>query len=166
MNLLTPVGFSSYAMEFHSLYPLAFATHVVSLICEGVFDRFPSLRIVLVEAGMNWIVPLMWRLEKHWDVFKMAAKRRPVDYVRDNLAFTTQPLDEPENPKHLQRMMEWTGADKNIMFSSDYPHWDYDDPAPVLRRLAPAIRERIMFRNAIDIYGLPSTRLISDPAPA
>jgi predicted TIM-barrel fold metal-dependent hydrolase len=158
MNLMTPVGFMSYAMEFHALFPLAFACHVVSLVSSGVFDRFPELKVVLLEAGISWCVPLFWRMEKHWDLLPHEAKRRPLDYLRDNLRFSTQPIEEPSDPKALHKMLEWVGADQNVMFSTDYPHWDYDEPTAVLKRLPEALRTRIFSENARELYSLPRTR--------
>ena len=80
MGLLTPVGYASYFIEHHALYPVMYATHLVSMITEGVFDRFPDLRVVFVEGGFSWLVPLMWRLEKLCKEFgseAMSMKRSP-----------------------------------------------------------------------------------------
>ena len=83
MSLLTPVGFSSYFFEHHALYPITYAAHVTSLICNGTFDRFPTLKFVFVEGGFSWILPLLWRLEHEWDdlAIEVPAQRRPRDYL-------------------------------------------------------------------------------------
>ena len=44
------------------------------------------------------------------------------------------------------------------MFATDYPHYDFDDPTRALPPLTPASRERIMWRNAAELYGLPEQR--------
>ncbi len=160
-GLLTPVGFASYFIEHHSLYSLIYATHLVNLIVEGVFDKFPALRIVLAEGGISWIVPLLWRLDNLWPELRAetpAVTRRPSDYVRDHIRLTSQPIEEPASVQHLQRVLEWADAGRILMFATDYPHWDYDDPMYVFHRLPPPARERILCGNALELYGLPRTR--------
>ena len=41
---------------------------------------------------------------------------------------TTQPIEEPEDSKHFQQVLEMFDAERMLMFSSDYPHWDGDTP--------------------------------------
>ena len=156
MSLLTPVGFSSYFFEHHALYPATYASHVVSLICNGAFDRFERLRFVFVEGGFGWVLPLLWRLEHLWDSLgaEVPAKRRPLDYFRDHLRFTSQPIEEPERNDYL-KVLDWVDAERLLLFSSDYPHWDYDDPKQVLGRLPRGARERIFRSNALELYNLP-----------
>jgi hypothetical protein len=59
-------------------------------------------------------------------------KRPPSEYIRENFWFATQPLEEPENPDHLSAIRNWIGFDK-LQLSTDYPHWDYDDPRRCIR---------------------------------
>ncbi len=47
-------------------------------------------------------------------------KRKPSEYVREHFWFTTQPIDEPDEGKHLRQLIEWVGVDR-LLFSSDYP---------------------------------------------
>jgi predicted TIM-barrel fold metal-dependent hydrolase len=54
--------------------------------------------------------------------------------------------------------MEWMRAEELLMFSTDYPHYDADDPAWIAPRLPAAQRDRILFENAIEFYGLPRMR--------
>ena len=60
-------------------------------------------------------------------------KRKPSEYIREHVWWTTQPMEEPERREHLFEMIEWIGWDK-LMFATDYPHWDFDDPSRVLPR--------------------------------
>ena len=48
--------------------------------------------------------------------------------MREHFWYTTQPVEEPEKPEHLADVIDWIGWDR-LMFSTDYPHWDFDDPA-------------------------------------
>jgi uncharacterized protein len=161
LSLLTPVGYLSYFSEVHGTYPMTYGAHVVSLICNGTFDRFPTLRYIWIEGGYSWCVPLLWRLEKQWDSVRSEhrdAKRRPRDYMLDHMWWTSQPIEEPARLSHLSRVMEWADAEHTLLFSTDYPHWDYDEPSEVLRRLPKSARDRVFFESAIELLGLPRTR--------
>jgi predicted TIM-barrel fold metal-dependent hydrolase len=131
---------------------------LTSLVLEGVFERFPKLKVVLIEGGFAWAPALCWRMDKSWERMRAEVphvKRPPSEYVRKHVWFTTQPIDEPDKPEHLTDIMKWIGWDR-IMFSTDYPHWDFDDPAQVFNKLKLTAKQRAMlFRdNARALYGL------------
>jgi len=48
--------------------------------------------------------------------------------VLDHIRFTTQPFVEPKRKEHVQAICEIVQAEKTLLFSSDYPHWDFDNP--------------------------------------
>ncbi|MGW5384459.1 amidohydrolase family protein [Nocardia sp. NPDC003963] len=156
---MPPVGFPSYNHDFMVTYSLLAANQVMSLIFDGVFDRFPALRIVLVEHAFTWILPLMWRMDAIYAARGsfMSITRKPSEYVKEHIKFTTQPLDYPEDKTELTRAFDWMEADKILLYSSDYPHWTFDDPRWLVKHLPPAAREKVMFRNGIETYHLPET---------
>jgi predicted TIM-barrel fold metal-dependent hydrolase len=81
-------------------------------------------------------------------------KRPPSEYIREHIWFTTQPMEEPEQADHLRDTLTWIGWDR-IMFATDYPHWDYDDPRNAFPiRLSPAEHAMIFRDNAIKLYRL------------
>jgi predicted TIM-barrel fold metal-dependent hydrolase len=92
-----------------------------------------------------------------WERFRdelPGVKRPPSEYLRERFWYTTQPADEPEDPRHLREVFDWVGLDR-ILFASDYPHWDYDDPNRALSvRLTPAERRMVFRDNAVGVYGL------------
>ncbi|MBI3969532.1 MAG: amidohydrolase [Chloroflexi bacterium] len=162
MGLLTPVGYVSYLWEHHCLYPLIYGTHLISMLCEGIFERFPTLKVAFIEGGFGWLPPLLWRLDQHWNELRLEVpglKRKPSEYLRDHLRFSSQPIEEPPDPRQLQRVLELMDAEHTLMFSTDYPHWDGDyDPRGLFRHLSPSARRRILCENALELYGLPPTR--------
>ncbi len=156
---MPPVGFPSYNHDFMVTYSLLAANQIMSLIFDGVFDRFPALRIVFVEHAFTWILPLMWRMDAIYAARGsfMSITRKPSEYVKEHIKFTTQPLDYPEDKTELTRAFEWMEADKILLYSSDYPHWTFDDPRWLVKHLPPTAREKVMFRNGIETYHLPET---------
>lgn len=81
--------------------------------------------------------------------------RRPSEIVTEHVLMTTQPIEEPDDPKQLHTMLEMFDAGKMLMFSTDYPHWDGDTPDFAARLLPAHLRSSIMSENACKLYKLP-----------
>jgi predicted TIM-barrel fold metal-dependent hydrolase len=78
----------------------------------------------------------------------------PSAYLKRNFRFTTQPMESPDNPEHLRKIMDVVGWN-SLLFSSDYPHWDQDDPAHAFPlQLTRAERDGIFSGNAAQVYRL------------
>jgi uncharacterized protein len=162
MNPITGCGWPSYYYEDHVGYPQAAFSHLASLIFEGAFDRWPQLKVVMVEGGYSWAVPYAWRLDGAWRLLREEVpdlERKPSEYLRDRVWYTTQPMEEPERPQWfpaMYRQMERAGLGNRLMFSTDYPHWDFDSPTHALpRSLDQDARRRILAENASALYGIP-----------
>jgi predicted TIM-barrel fold metal-dependent hydrolase len=152
----TPSGHPTRYLEWHNMLPLNFMAHVNSLVLEGVFEKFPNLKFVAAEGGIAWIPHLMWRMDKNYKALRATVpwlKRLPSEYIREHIRLTTQPIEEPEHPDQLNQIFEMIGPDI-IMFSSDYPHWDYDNPKMVLQPIKKEHRQKIFADNAAKLYGL------------
>lgn len=156
-NPMTASGHPSYYIEEHFGTSMSMPVNVASMIFEGVFEAFPKLNVILTEAGMAWAPPLGWKMDRLWR--RMADEvphltRAPSEYLRQNFYFTTQPMEEPTKPKHLRDILEWIGIDR-ILFATDYPHWDFDDPRYAFKiSLSPEERDAILFGNARRLMGL------------
>ncbi len=153
----TNTGWCSYYIEEMTEHETSCSALVTSMIMEGVFDRFPSLKLVLIEAGFAWLPALGWRLDRNWKRLKAEVphlKKAPSEYIRDHIWISTQPMEEPEKPGHLTDVLDWIGWDR-VLFASDYPHWDFDDPHfAIPPSLGDARRRGIFFDNASKLYGL------------
>jgi predicted TIM-barrel fold metal-dependent hydrolase len=149
-------GWPSFYIEEMTEHSCACQAQVTSLIMEGVFETFPQLKIVMIEAGFGWMPALGHRLDRNWKRMRAAMphlKRAPSEYLHDHFWVTTQPMEEPENPAHLVDIMTAIGFDR-ILFSSDYPHWDFDDPFVVVpASLGDERRKQIYSGNAHALYG-------------
>jgi predicted TIM-barrel fold metal-dependent hydrolase len=149
-------GEPTYYVEWHTGLSQVFQANVISLICHGVFERFPTLKVVMTEGGLGWIPDVLWRLDKNVKGLRDEVpwvRRLPSEYVFDHVRFTSQPLPEPRRREHLHVLCDIARADRTLMFSSDYPHWDFDDPRYALTALPAEIRQRVKVDNAVETYG-------------
>ena len=158
-NPITPVGSPSYYLEEYVGLSQAFQAQVVSLVCEGVPVRFPALTVVLVESGFTWLPPLMWRLDKNWKGLRREVPwvdRLPSEMIRASFRLTAQPIDAPDDdPARLLEVLDRLGSDRMLMFATDYPHHQFDDPAHAAPAgLSAAAMARFLGGNALATYRL------------
>ena len=95
---ITSAGFGSFYIEDTVGMATAFQEQVTSMVCEGVFQRFPELKVVLIEGGLAWLAPLMWRLDRAWQQLGLEiphVDRAPSEIIRGHFWLTTQPIEEP-----------------------------------------------------------------------
>ena len=153
----TSSGWPSFYIEEMSHYAQAYQAHLASMLTAGVFERFPSLRMVLIEGGMGWLPSFGWRMDKLWPKLKSEVPgltRLPSELIRERIWITSQPIEEPADASHLKDVFDWIGWDR-VMFSSDYPHWDTDDPSYVLPfQTTPQQRSDFFLNNALKFYGI------------
>ena len=102
---------------------------LLSLISEGVFQKFPKLKVVMVESGFTWLPGFLWRADKTWRGVRREVPwvtESPSTLVRRHVRFTLQPDNAPPEDGMLERVLEHIGSDDILLFSTDYPHWHYD----------------------------------------
>ena len=138
MHPPTSAGWPSYYLEWHTDMSQAFQAQVISLVCEGTFQKFPGLRFALLRRRV--------RLDAARDVavgqeLEGAALRVPLadakaerDHRASMSGWPSQPIEEPDDDEHLLQIFEMMDAEHTLMFSSDYPHWDFDSPRQAFPR--------------------------------
>lgn len=151
-------GPPTFYIEWHTLgSACSTMAHLVSLLCNGTFERLPGLRVLLMEGGVAWLPGILWRLDTNWRGLRSEVpwlERKPSEVARERVRFTTQPLEHTEgNDALLFEMLEAAGAPDVLCFASDYPHWDFDDPAFMLGRLPESWQEQVLHGNAAALYG-------------
>jgi predicted TIM-barrel fold metal-dependent hydrolase len=154
-HAVTGTGWCSFYVEEQHNVAISQQNLAISLVCEGVFERYPALRAVIVEAGFVWVPSVAWRLDQHWARMKDEVPhltKKPSEYFRSNLWYSSQPADEPEKPEFLRQSLDWLGWDR-LLFATDYPHWDFDDPAHVLpMKISEEQRRAFFMGNARKVY--------------
>lgn len=158
---ITASGSPNYYYEEHCDWGAFNFPNMASLIFEGVFDRFPNLKFAFIELSWSWVVPLSWRLDKAYDLMRSEVpdlQRRPSEYIRDHFWYSTQPMEEPERKEWFDDVyaaFEASGMGDKLMYSSDYPHWDFDEPSALPASFTDAQRGRILGENASKLLGIP-----------
>jgi predicted TIM-barrel fold metal-dependent hydrolase len=154
----TAAGLPSFYFEEHAGMATAFQDQLTSLVFEGVFERFPELKVVLIEGGFAWLLPLMWRLDRTWRMLRDELEhvtRPPSELIREHVYLTTQPIEEPPRPEFLPRLLDRMDMDDRLLFATDYPHWDFDAPDRALPPLLRGTRrDRLLRGNARALYRL------------
>ena len=151
--------------RFLSMHALSFThynqIHLTNWIVNAMPERFPRLKLLWVESGLAWIPFLMQRLDHEVMMRPSEApglRRLPSEYMRD-MHYTSQPL-ERSNMKLLESTMEAMGAETQLLYSSDWPHWDWDPPAAIttLPFLSERAKRNILGLNAARLFGIDTAR--------
>lgn len=157
----TLVGPPSYYIEGRQLRPTGYQAHLSSMVCEGLFERFPRLHVVFIEGGYLWLPSFLWRLDSDWRGLREEVpwvKRAPSEYVLEHCRFTSQPIETTDDPGQVRTVFEWAHAERTLMFASDYPHWDFDSPLQSLPAMPDEMRHRVMSETARELYRLPAPK--------
>ena len=156
--------------RFGAMHALSFShyclIHLTNWLFNGLPDRFPNLKLMWVEGGLAWIPYLMQRLDHEVLMRPSEApglKRKPSEYIRE-MYFTSQPL-ERSNMQILQATMESINAETQLLFASDWPHWDFDPPSAIttLPFLSDQAKRNILGLNAAKLFNLPRKRVRPRP---
>jgi len=157
-NPPTSSGWPSYYLEEYVDMSAVFQSQVLNLIVEGVFDRFPALRVALIEGGFTWLPGLMWRIDKEWKGLRREVpwnKQVPSEYIREHIRLTTQPVDAPPTREQFLQVIDQIGSEDVLMFSTDYPHWQFGAPSDAFPLDLPeGLTNKIMSENARAFYRL------------
>jgi len=126
-------------------------THALRLVFNGLFDRFPKIRLVLGHLGET-LPFLLWRFDSRAKLYALKLRKRPSDYIRENIWVTTSGMFSAEP---VMCSVAALGGDR-VLFSADYPFENSDESEPFMQSL-PAdedLRADIAYRNAEKLLGL------------
>jgi predicted TIM-barrel fold metal-dependent hydrolase len=152
---VTASGWPSFYIEEHQCQAMVPQAALMSMIFNGVFEQFPTLRLLVVEAGFGFVPSLGWRMDKVWETNRSElpnVKLPPSEYLRRNVWFSTQPIEETKERAELIELVSWIGWDR-LLFASDYPHWDFDDPRYAFKIPMTSLQKRaVLSENARSVY--------------
>ena len=119
--------------RFISMHAISFVhcniVHMTNWLINGLPERFPRLKVIWVESGLAWVPFLMQRLDHEYLKRTSEApllKRPPSEYMRE-MYYTSQPM-EMDNLGLLESTLEAINAETQLVYASDWPHWDFDLP--------------------------------------
>jgi predicted TIM-barrel fold metal-dependent hydrolase len=155
-NPPTAVGWPSYFIEEYVGMSHIFQSQVISLVTEGVFDRYPDLRIVLLESGVSWLPSLMWRLDKEWKGLRREVpwvRRLPSEYIKQHIRLTAWPFDAPPSTAKLHQVLDHLGTDDLLLYATDFPHqYDHRLEQALWRDLPESVLSKLRAENAHHFY--------------
>lgn len=152
---VTSLGWPSTYVEDYSAQSLGFQGQVASLITEGVFQKFPTLKVVLIESGVTWLPAFLWRLGKFWRGVRVEVPwldRPPAEIMRDHFRLTVQPLDGPDDPIAIERALDHLHSDDVLLYASDFPHWQFDGDLPMPAGIPARLHAKIRIDNPLATY--------------
>jgi hypothetical protein len=163
-------GKISFYAEIHTLWLEFFATNMGSFIWHGVFEKFPEFKVAFVEGGAAWVPAFLWKMDADYRSLRREVpwvKRLPSEYFRDHMRLTTQPIEYSSKREETINTFEAMDGKNVLMFSSDYPHWDFDELSYVSSRFPEDWHQRLFYENAAEFYRLPAgaPKKASDRSP-
>ena len=152
--------------RFISMHAISFVhfslIHMTNWVINALPERFPRLKVCWIESGLAWVPFLMQRLDHEVLMRPSEApglKRLPSQYMQE-MFYASQPM-ERHDLALLEATMRKMKAETQLLYSSDWPHWDFDPPGAItgLPFLSDAAKRNILGLNAARLFGLPVKRL-------
>jgi uncharacterized protein len=149
-------GWPAHRVEDYVAQSAAFESQLLSFLAEGVFQKFPTLKVVLLESGFTWLPTLLWRTSKTWRGVRPEVPwidRPPAEIIREQVRLTLQPVDAPgDEPQVLARTLAHMGSDRLLLFSTDYPHWQFDGEDVLPDGLPDEVVRKLLTDNPLETY--------------
>jgi len=135
--------------------------HMTNWVVNGLPERFPKLKVMWIESGLTWAYSLMQRLDHSYKMRTSDCpqlKRKPSEYMRE-MYYSSQPMEVPDDPSILEATFKMINAETQLVWSSDYPHWDFDLPGVIydLPFLNEKAKRNILGGNAARLFNLDTT---------
>ena len=149
-------GTPSTYSEYRILAAQPIMTHVASFIAQGVFEKFPSLRLFVEGAGAIWVPTLIWHYDTDYRAFRREVpwvRRLPSEYFYEHVRVSTNPFDKAPSTEQLRRAYASVGRLEEVLcFASGYPDADSDTADAVARELPESWLEKVMHDNAAELF--------------
>ncbi|MGZ5939337.1 MAG: amidohydrolase family protein [Rhizomicrobium sp.] len=152
----------SLVNRFISAHALGFVwhnlVHLTNWVINGIPERFPKLKVVWIESGLAWLPFIMQRLDNEYMMRTADAPeltKLPSEYITD-MFYTNQPMEKVGDMDLLKTTFRVTKAETQLLYSSDYPHWDFDLPSVIydLPFLNEQQKRQILGGNALKFFDM------------
>src|SRR5438309_1924101 len=128
-----------------------------AVIYSGLLEKYQELRVAFLEAGIGWVPFWMEHMDEEYAFRAFEApmlKAKPSEYMACGRVFVSC---EPEE-KTLRYVPDFFPED-NILYASDYPHWDGNFPETVSALanrtdISDTLQRKIFFDNPVRLYGM------------
>lgn len=135
--------------------------HMTNWVINALPERFPKLKVMWIESGLTWAYSLMQRLDHSYMMRTSdcpGLKRKPSEYMQE-MYYSSQPMEIPEDPAILEATFKMIKAETQLVWSSDYPHWDFDLPGVIydLPFLDEKAKRNILGGTAAKLFNLDPT---------
>jgi predicted TIM-barrel fold metal-dependent hydrolase len=122
----------------------------------GVFDKFPKLRVVILESGSSWLGFWMDRMDEGYETWiggTLPLKKKPSEYVRKQVWISGDPDEQA-----TAYVIDYVGRDR-FFWASDFPHPDHggkylDALERMVAPMSPEARRGVVGQNVLDCYKL------------
>jgi len=140
-----------------------------TLIFGGVFERYPALKVVCVEADAGWVPHYMYRMDhaykrhRNWLAPGVTLSRLPSEYFAEHIYTTFQ---DDWVAFRCANDMNW----RRLMWANDFPHsdstwpWSQDMLAEQTQHLTDAQTKAILCDNVAELYRIDLNRLAKETA--
>jgi predicted TIM-barrel fold metal-dependent hydrolase len=156
----TAAGIPTTYAVFDALSAQSLATHVISMVTGGVFERFPDLQVLLVGGGAAWVPTFLWRWDFNYRISRRIESpwlsRTPPEYFARHFLVSTYGLERPPRPEQLARVLRVIpDVESVLMYASGYTRHDAESPEEIAARLPEEWHERVFHTNATDFFRWP-----------
>lgn len=153
----TPSGVARTYAHHGSYIPMTYIWHLLNMIPEGVFEKFPDLRMIWADGAADMVTPFIWRMDTfgrpHLEQTPWAPKM-PSDYLLDRNYFVHSLMDGPGNTEFAGEWLRMTGKEDMVMFGSSYPDWQLVSPDDLPTAWSDEQRAKVLGENATKVFGL------------
>jgi hypothetical protein len=148
--------------KFISVHALGFVwynmVHMTNWVLNALPERFPKLKVIWIESGLAWLPFMIQRLDNEFMMRSSECpglKKLPGEYITD-MFYTSQPMEIPRDMSLLESTFKCIKAESQLLYSSDYPHWDFDLPSTIydLPFLKEKAKRDILGGNAVKLFKL------------
>jgi predicted TIM-barrel fold metal-dependent hydrolase len=163
-------GLPATFAEYRALGVHSHMSHLASMMVEGLFERLPSLQLLLVGGGFAWVPSWLWRLNSWLKQYRRTQapwlNRLPSDYFLDHVRITTDSFESPRDASQLERVLNAIpNLERTVMYASCCPSIDFEGPAEIAARLPASWRTPVLRDNALSFFRWPAISQDSSREP-